>query len=175
MCGSELGGISTENRRPPFAPKVWRVRWWIRILCVGQSLGWIVLFGALGSDGGDSVLPWAALAAFVILIPMLALWPKIELMADGTLIIRGWIYSRHANVEQISGLALTAYGLRFSFADDSHFTSIIFQATQAARRPRVMEFVDAVVYAAGEESPYDPWRVQANGELPLFIKKAADE
>ena len=155
-----------QREKSPFVARVWRVRLWIRIACLAQALGWLALFGILGVTGEEGPLTWAALAVFVLVVPFLAFGPRIRLDADGALRLRGWTRSRTTGVDQIVRLSMNEYGLVFWFADGSHFTSIIFQATHHLARPRVLEFVEALT---GEAAPvFDPWDVLKDGGLELY-------
>jgi hypothetical protein len=152
--------------------KTWRVRLWIRAGCVLQAVGWIALFAILGVRGNEGPLTWAATVGFVVVVPFLALWPAIRLRPDGALVLRGLTRVRRAHVEEILRLSMTEYGLHFEFADGTTFTSVIFQATHYVKRPRVLEFVNAL--NGDGKALYDPWDVTKPGGIELYSRRGDD-
>ncbi|PWC04213.1 hypothetical protein [Agromyces badenianii] len=146
---------TTAGKRP-YEASVWRVRTLIRVGAVTQALGWIALVLVLGVRGDETLFSWAALVGFVVVVPFLALWPRIRLRADGSVTFWGWTRVLTANVDEIVRLSMSPYGLRCEFADGSTFTSVIFQATGHIRYPRVFDFVEA---ATGERPVLESWRV----------------
>lgn len=152
-----MSAVPTSELRPQrYEYRVWRVRLWIRALSVLQALGWVTLFLSLGVRGDETILTWAALAVFVVVAPFLALWPRILLRPDGSLVLRDWIAVRTVTVEDITRLSMSKYGLHFEFADRTSFTSVIFQATRHIRYPRVFDFVEAIT---GERPLLEDWNV----------------
>jgi hypothetical protein len=67
---------------------------------------------------------------------------------------------------------MTKYGLRFEFEDGTTFTSVIFQATHYLKRPRVLEFIDAL--RDDGETLYDPWDVMKPGGIELYSRPGDD-
>lgn len=158
------GGEATS-----FVPRVWRIPLWIRIACLAQALGWLALCAILGLTGREDPTFWGVLAVFVIVVPYLAMWPRIRVRADGTLLLSGWLHRRKIDWHQVTRLSMTQYGLRFSFADGSYFTSIVFQPTGHVRRPRVLEFVEAMT---GQKNlpVFDPWDAARDDGIELYRK-----
>lgn len=155
-----------------YRSKTWRVRPWIQAGCVLQAVGWVALFGVLGIRGNEGPLAWAAAVGFVVVVPFLALWPAIRLGRDGALVLRGWTQVRRAHVAEIARLSMTEYGLRFEFEDGTTFTSVIFQATHYFKRPRVLEFIDAL--RGDGETLHDPWDVLKPGGIELYSRPGDD-
>lgn len=139
-----------------YLAKTWRVRAWIRVLAVLQSLGWIGLVWSLGFRGDEDVSTFVALFVFVAVPPFLALRPVVKLGSDGELLFRGWTSRRRANARQIRGLAMTPFGLELTFDDGTRYTTVIFQATLSFGRPRVLEFADALRRDPGGSKSFDP-------------------
>lgn len=156
-----------------FVPRVWRIPLWIRVVCLAQALGWLALCGVLGLTGREGPLFWGVLAAFVIVVPYLAVRPRIHVRSDGTLLLSGWLHMRKTGWDQVTRLSMTQYGLRFSFADGSHFTSVVFQPTRHIRRPRVLEFVEGMT-GQTDLRVFDPWDAARNGGIELYLKGGND-
>jgi len=165
---THAGGGTTS-----FVPRVWRIRLWVRVVCLAQALGWLAFCGILGLTGREGPLFWGVLAAFVIVVPYLAMRPRIRVRSDGALLLYGWLHLRKTDWDQVRRLSMTQYGLRFSFADGSHFTSVVFQPTRNIRRPRVLEFVGAMT--GQKDLPvFDPWDAARNGGIELYLKGGND-
>jgi hypothetical protein len=153
-----------------FTPEAWRIRPWIRIACVLQAAAWVGLFFVLGVTGSEGPFVWGFLCSLVVGVPYLALWPAIILDSDGGLTLRGWTRTKRSTVRDIAGLAMSEYGLRFDFKDESSFTSIIFQATLHIKEPRVFGFVEAITGRRPSIINWNPYDVLADDGIDLLAR-----
>lgn len=151
-----------------YPKRTWRVRAWIRAFTVLQSLGWIALVAALGFSEPLSVWGVIGPILFVIVPPYLAFRPVVKLGDHGELLLRGWLFRRQTNVAQIRKLAMTQFGLKVSLADNTSFTTVVFQATISFGRPRVLEFVDAIRRDNLASKNFDPDALFYQSELEIY-------
>lgn len=145
--------LDITMQTPPEAPgtikpKTWRVRWWIRALLLAQAAGWTALFVLLPSDGTETAFTWVALFVFVVVVPFLGWWPMIRLRSDSTITIRDVGGVKHAPLVELETASFTSLGLRFTFADRSSITSLMFQQTLHGPRPRIVTFIETLAHAA---------------------------
>jgi hypothetical protein len=144
-----------------FAPRIWRIRLWIRLCVLANALVWLSLGATtvfVGIPmGDDPLLGWVLLLALA-LVPLYFAWlPRLELRLDGQLRIRGWLRGRKASATQVTDMYMTPYGLRFEFADQESCTCVIFQSTVHRRYPRFFDVVEAITGDRPSLDGYNPY------------------
>ncbi len=145
------------------------------MLAVLQSLGWIALVWSLGFRAEDGVWPIVGFVIFVAVPPFLALRPLVKLQADGELLLRGWTSRRRGNAAQVRRLAMTQFGLKLTFDDDTTYTTVIFQATRSFGRPRVLDFSNALRRVPGGSKSFDPLDLFHERDLEIYRREDLDD
>jgi hypothetical protein len=143
-----------------FAPRIWRIRLWIRLCVLANALVWLSLgastvFGGIPM-GDNPLLGWVLLLVLALVPLYFAWWPRLELRVDGQLRVRGWLRGRTASAMQVTEMYMTPYGLRFEFGDQEPCTSVIFQSTAYRRYPRYFDVVEAITGERPSLDGYSP-------------------
>jgi hypothetical protein len=156
-----LARVSHPPIQDVLPDRVWRIRTWVRVLAVLAGVGSLALLALLaderrrGVTDGGSWWVVAALAAVSVAVPVLGLYPKLQLRSSGLVSMRGLLGRRDVRAEDIRAVYMTEMGLRFEFTSAKPFTCIVFQATRHVRYPRFFEVLEALT---GEwPNPDHPW------------------
>jgi len=134
--------------------RTWSIRPWVKIAAIAGGAVFALATYGVASEGTASPALLVVLAAGVVGVPYLGLWPRIQISDDGTVDLRGCFARRHTSVNKIRSLSMTGYGLRFDFVGERPFTSIVFQDTRYVRYPRYVEVVHAITGEWPEGLPH---------------------
>ncbi|ALE04637.1 hypothetical protein AL755_03165 (plasmid) [Arthrobacter sp. ERGS1:01] len=128
----------------------WQVRWWIRgvgiaaiLILFSQQFSTIYFVGRGEMSASEVPLGWIALAVLTTAVGLLAFRPYIELAPDGVLILQGPLRRHTYHRDDLRDVSPTAWGLRFTFGDGSHRTSIVCQDTYSLYEPRWFDVAEA--------------------------------